>query len=107
MSSPSTQDGSALCTEHCTCVCFLKSLCVYRFLCFAPRKGDGSGLVSLCCECAHPHNVWCRRIVTARYNREHGFEADCDVIYGDTDSVMVNFKVSLPQPMALHPAHLS
>ena len=29
-----------------------------------------------------------------RYNKEHGFEADCDVIYGDTDSVMVNFKVA-------------
>ena len=35
----------------------------------------------------------------ARYNKEHGFEADCDVIYGDTDSVMVNFKaLSLPPP---------
>lgn len=31
-----------------------------------------------------------------RYNKEHGFEADCDVIYGDTDSVMVNFKVQPP-----------
>lgn len=35
-----------------------------------------------------------RRIVMGRYNKEHGFEADCDVIYGDTDSVMVNFKVA-------------
>ena len=34
-----------------------------------------------------------RRIVMARYNKDHGFEADCDVIYGDTDSVMVNFRV--------------
>ena len=26
-------------------------------------------------------------------NQANGFEADCDVIYGDTDSVMVNFGV--------------
>lgn len=31
--------------------------------------------------------------MTAKYNRANGYEADCDVIYGDTDSVMVNFKV--------------
>lgn len=29
----------------------------------------------------------------AKYTRANGFEADCDVIYGDTDSVMVNFGV--------------
>ncbi len=29
----------------------------------------------------------------AKYNKANGYEADCDVIYGDTDSVMVNFKV--------------
>jgi hypothetical protein len=29
----------------------------------------------------------------ARFNVENGFEADCDVIYGDTDSVMVDFRV--------------
>jgi DNA polymerase family B len=34
--------------------------------------------------------------VTAKYNRANGYEADCDVIYGDTDSVMVNFKVLAP-----------
>ena len=28
-----------------------------------------------------------------RYNKSNGYEADCDVIYGDTDSVMVNFGV--------------
>ena len=27
-----------------------------------------------------------------RYNRANGYEADSEVIYGDTDSVMVNFK---------------
>jgi DNA polymerase elongation subunit (family B) len=35
----------------------------------------------------------CRAAVRAKYNRANGYEADCDVIYGDTDSVMVNFKV--------------
>lgn len=28
-----------------------------------------------------------------RYQRKNGYEADCDVIYGDTDSVMVHFRV--------------
>ncbi len=28
-----------------------------------------------------------------RYQRRNGYEADCDVIYGDTDSVMVHFRV--------------
>jgi len=28
------------------------------------------------------------------YNLTRRYETDCDVIYGDTDSVMVNFKVS-------------
>ena len=32
-------------------------------------------------------------MVTEKYNRTNGFEEDCDVIYGDTDSVMVNFRV--------------
>ena len=35
----------------------------------------------------------CRAMVTRMFNKESGYEADCDVIYGDTDSVMVNFKV--------------
>ncbi|KAL6749067.1 DNA polymerase delta subunit one [Haematococcus lacustris] len=34
-----------------------------------------------------------RQMVQDRYNRQNGYEADCEVIYGDTDSVMVNFKV--------------
>ena len=28
-----------------------------------------------------------------RFQRKNGYEADCDVIYGDTDSVMVHFRV--------------
>lgn len=32
-------------------------------------------------------------MVTEKYNRANGFEEDCDVVYGDTDSVMVNFRV--------------
>lgn len=34
-----------------------------------------------------------RELVTATYCRANGYEQDCEVIYGDTDSVMVNFKV--------------
>ncbi|CAD7696782.1 unnamed protein product [Ostreobium quekettii] len=34
-----------------------------------------------------------QEMVTKKYNRSNGLEQDCDVIYGDTDSVMVNFKV--------------
>ena len=32
-------------------------------------------------------------MVTAKYNKANGYEHDCDVIYGDTDSVMVHFGV--------------
>lgn len=38
----------------------------------------------------------------AKYNRANGYEADCEVIYGDTDSVMVNFKVDLLAEMLQH-----
>ena len=31
--------------------------------------------------------------MTEKYNRANGYAEDCDVIYGDTDSVMVNFRV--------------
>lgn len=34
-----------------------------------------------------------KKLVMATFNRANGYEEDCDVIYGDTDSVMVNFKV--------------
>ena len=34
-----------------------------------------------------------RRSVMAHFNTQNGYEADCDVIYGDTDSVMVDFRV--------------
>ena len=47
---------------------------------------------------------WCvcgRKLVTAKYTRANGYEADCDVIYGDTDSVMVHFRVRCP---SLNPA---
>ena len=39
--------------------------------------------------------------MTAKYTRANGYEADCEVIYGDTDSVMVHFRVSA------HPKSLS
>lgn len=35
-----------------------------------------------------------KELVQATYNKANGYKHDCDVIYGDTDSVMVNFKVS-------------
>ena len=34
-----------------------------------------------------------RKLVTAKFTRANGYEADCEVIYGDTDSVMVHFRV--------------
>eukprot|EP00955_Chlamydomonas_euryale_P069670 360530-Chlamydomonas_euryale.AAC.3 len=34
-----------------------------------------------------------RELVMSMYNKANGYEADADVIYGDTDSVMVNFGV--------------
>jgi hypothetical protein len=37
-----------------------------------------------------------REMVTTQFCRANGYEADCDVIYGDTDSVMVNFRVGGP-----------
>ena len=36
----------------------------------------------------------CRKMVSERYTRANGYEADCEVIYGDTDSVMVHFRVA-------------
>jgi hypothetical protein len=35
-----------------------------------------------------------RDAVMKKFNKGHGYEADSEVIYGDTDSVMVNFKVN-------------
>ena len=43
-------------------------------------------------DCA-PHTSQTRELVMSTYNKANGYEADCDVIYGDTDSVMVNFGV--------------
>lgn len=34
-----------------------------------------------------------KEMVMNIYKKENGYEEDCVVIYGDTDSVMVNFKV--------------
>lgn len=35
-----------------------------------------------------------KELVVNSYNKDKGYEADCQVIYGDTDSVMVKFNVS-------------
>ena len=35
-----------------------------------------------------------RKTVMEKYNKANGYEEDSDVIYGDTDSVMVNFRVA-------------
>ena len=39
--------------------------------------------------------------MTAKYTRANGYEADCEVIYGDTDSVMVHFRVRPIPPKSL------
>lgn len=36
-----------------------------------------------------------KSVVEQHYTKANGYESDCVVIYGDTDSVMVNFKVLL------------
>ena len=33
-------------------------------------------------------------MVSEKYTVANGYETDCDVIYGDTDSVMVHFRVA-------------
>lgn len=40
-------------------------------------------------------------MVEERFQRKNGYEADCDVIYGDTDSVMVHFRVKARAAPAL------
>lgn len=43
-----------------------------------------------------------KQLVISSFNRDKGYEADCEVIYGDTDSVMVNFNVpSIARAMEL------
>lgn len=34
-----------------------------------------------------------KNVVERHYTKANGYEEDCHVVYGDTDSVMVNFKV--------------
>lgn len=61
----------------------------------------GATVGKLCClEISGSVTAYGRRMiehtknsVEAHYTRANGYEADCSVIYGDTDSVMVNFKV--------------
>lgn len=36
-----------------------------------------------------------KSVVESHYTKANGYEADCHVVYGDTDSVMVNFKARL------------
>ena len=38
--------------------------------------------------------VSCRTMVQGKYTKDNGYEETCEVIYGDTDSVMVDFKVT-------------
>ena len=37
-----------------------------------------------------------KSVVERHYTKANGYEADCHVVYGDTDSVMVNFKARSP-----------
>ena len=37
-----------------------------------------------------------KTVVEGHYTKANGYEEDCHVVYGDTDSVMVNFKVRAP-----------
>lgn len=61
----------------------------------------GATVGKLCClEISGSVTAYGRRMiehtkntVEAYYTKANGFESDCSVIYGDTDSVMVNFKV--------------
>ena len=46
-------------------------------------------------------------MVEERFQRKNGYEADCDVIYGDTDSVMVHFRVKARATPSLLPTLLS
>lgn len=34
-----------------------------------------------------------KELVLEKYNQKNGYQYDCDIIYGDTDSVMVKFGV--------------
>ena len=45
--------------------------------------------VASCSDCSYEGG--CREMVQRRYCKANGYDADCTVIYGDTDSVMVDF----------------
>lgn len=35
-----------------------------------------------------------RSFIKGKFNKQNGYQEDADVIYGDTDSVMINFGIT-------------